>query len=1375
MGGRLYVDGSCTCETIRELRRAGCSGVEMSNNGEMLAKCTVPLPRHFRQTPQAAEHVGFAVNVRLLGRRTVVHQDCRAVVNAANDQLRSALAPRRKYAGITMDARTHDNFRMVDEVKWVKAHCKIRDDMTLEEKVNVWGNEAADAAAKEAVGRHPQRDREQEALLKYYDVRAPLIVRAVGTALSLFPPVSERMTRSPSSSTARESGDARKHKWQFEEGTWRCTTCATWVASHRLGKTNRREACSGPNLDDRAAEFEGLGHRLCRTSGSVPIIFCSRCGAWSSRRPRKLKKPCTSATEPGRQALARLAKGQRPWIRPQRGGGIATRGWVGPVAAFGGSQEGWKEDTGRGTKRKLAEDGTPSRRRTEEAELYEHPPQSCGDVTGEDLVMAEVGPMPPEVHELMRENDNEADEEAAAALGRTGSLDEPSDDRHGPRGDNGEQRTLGDAAGREANNEMHDKGQEDGGLLTANEERGVKRKGTAHFRGEAAGRKARAREAAKEERNLLRKEATKRAIEELGQSLSPGPRDAAERLEALRRRIRNKQDGAVKTQEPREGAVHVGGELGKQQGEAGGGRVDDKGNGSQKRKQLHEETPIKMSYAADDGGYGDVILDPTASSSSAPWRARTARGGDGADGRLGGGSGSQENYTGKKRRGTIDSVHERERSGFNQQRRTYGFGDEEGEDLRGRGAERGRQHDRLRGRLCGHGPLRQPVRLHAGLRELHDGDQCTENLPSSDVEGTPVPSCVKPGWRDIAADGIVTTRGTGTRNDHEGGDRPQLRRGDRRQARGGDRRPAELCEGADRAEGLPSSDVEGTAVPSCVNPGSSGMASGELPSSDVGTREGPCVHSGWSIGTCGDLRLLPEGWGGERDELRVQRAGHGLRRGALQRPAELRTGTQSDKGLPSSDVEGTAVPSCVNSGSSGMASGGLPSSDVGTREGPCVHPGWSDGTCGDLRLLPEGWGGERGEPRVRRAGHGLRRGALQRPAELRGGTQSDKGPPGSDVEGAAAPSCVYSGASRNWPRASDGRDEDQGNRAKEKERSHELEQRLGVRQRGLQIMEDIEEEKSDANYFEKRLPSSDVGGATAPPCVNSGSSGAEGKKGKQDGRKQLRDHLRGPAVGRWAVVGGRWRPISREGVVHDGGEAEDPVVASRGGELDQRKRPGIYRARGEGNGDEATTKVPKKIRTVENSESKAVSGAASRAPTSSTNGGRPLVDDAPRHGCGKHGSGGSRDGERDHEPRNCGGDQGDEEAKGKPAGEDCDTVERQAARLFVAAGRMPKGAESLGQASSSALIDYASGGYEKGGAVYARGNLNVRELAPVQAGGVHARDEDLAEGSGRGRLGGAGSSAGAGARGGAAARGCSWERGGAARGGALPRGPRREA
>ncbi len=359
-GGNVYPDGSCSADIIRELRRAGCGAVEVDGDGQPLRKFTMPIPRCFRQTPQAAEHIGYAVTVRALGRQATISPDCLSVVRAAHQPIGLALAASKRYAGITLDSRSNPTqLGLIKAVKWVKAHRPLTGKESPEERMDILGNKAADEAAKEGRERHEPLPKELEQDVAFHIKRAPYIIRAVGTALDLFPPVEQRMARPPRPRCAQEAKERRVHWWRHREGTWRCTICSTWVASHRLPRQSRRETCKGPPMDHRLREFAGNGHRLCRSEGQVPIVFCSRCGAWSSRRPRKLKQRCTAITPPGRQALARLAKGLSPWVKRNGDGVQPQRSHVRHTAAYDDGAGNWQDCSSRGAKRRRG-DGGPS-------------------------------------------------------------------------------------------------------------------------------------------------------------------------------------------------------------------------------------------------------------------------------------------------------------------------------------------------------------------------------------------------------------------------------------------------------------------------------------------------------------------------------------------------------------------------------------------------------------------------------------------------------------------------------------------------------------------------------------------------------------------------------------------------------------------------------------------------------------------------------------------------------------------------------------------------------------------------------------------------------------------------------------------------------
>ncbi len=425
LGGQVYTDGSCTTEVIRELRRAGCSGVEVNADGQPQARISTPIPRHFRQTAQVAEHVGFATTVALLRRKSTLHADCMGVVKAAREPLRQAIRHSKIHAGTILTARTDvDHFNLLDDVKWVKAHRTEHADMNDEDRRHVRGNADADEAAKDAVKRHEQLSHDQRTEIELFCKRAPLVVKAVGTALALFPPVQERMTRVARPSNADEAMAKRRHLWVFAEGTWRCEICSTWVASHRLRGSRRREVCPGPCLDSRIKEFDGHGHRLCRTDGPVPILFCSRCGAWSSRRPRKLKRSCVQATAPGKQALQRLAEGRRPWIARKWEGGSGKRGSVGRVAAYDRTEDAWKDCAGGGA------EALSSAAKADDRGGAGDPTVTQAAADGhEDTERRQ--PTAPGASAV--EDDFEADEEAAMAMGNydTTNLGGSTDTRNG--------------------------------------------------------------------------------------------------------------------------------------------------------------------------------------------------------------------------------------------------------------------------------------------------------------------------------------------------------------------------------------------------------------------------------------------------------------------------------------------------------------------------------------------------------------------------------------------------------------------------------------------------------------------------------------------------------------------------------------------------------------------------------------------------------------------------------------------------------------------------------------------------------------------------------------------------------------------------------
>ncbi len=323
--GELYVDGSCVPSAVSGFARAACAIVQM-NGSRVVKKALAAVPAYLPQTAQAAEHLGMVLIFRYLAGRANVVGDCLGVVKAINASVASMLGPSRRYAGLLADVlRDPARRRLAKTVRWVRSHRKLNDNMDEQEQMDVLGNNAADAAAKEALELHPPVGEEAAAAISYYESRAWLVARAVAAALPLFPPAPGNLRRRPRAPVVAEGACPpwQRHQWRHEEGAWRCRVCATWVVGDAVPANRAMEVCKGPMANE--AELRKLGHRPCRAQGACPFTFCSKCGAWAARRSNKLAKPCAPPTSAGVQALRRMEKGLHPWRRRAPGGGEAPR------------------------------------------------------------------------------------------------------------------------------------------------------------------------------------------------------------------------------------------------------------------------------------------------------------------------------------------------------------------------------------------------------------------------------------------------------------------------------------------------------------------------------------------------------------------------------------------------------------------------------------------------------------------------------------------------------------------------------------------------------------------------------------------------------------------------------------------------------------------------------------------------------------------------------------------------------------------------------------------------------------------------------------------------------------------------------------------
>ncbi len=342
VGGWVYFDGSCRPSPIRDLARAGCSIVEVDEEGDMVRSLEAVVPWHLPQTAQCAEYLSMALGFTYVNRCARFVGDCLGVVNAMRAKPGRAGGAQARYAGLVMDThKVPERRRLVEEVRWVRAHRAITGKEDASERRDIKANAKADELAKSAVDMHPSLGAELLAEVDYYVKRAPHVVSAIAAALELFPPAPKSGGRPPRPTTERQAKERGQHMWRFSAGTWRCTICRDWLNARVLPRYRRRQACRGCSIDDDAARLAANGHTLCSAVSVLPFVICTACGAWGNRRTRRLAAPCGAPTAAGAQAVKRVARGLHPMLRKDANGQDLPRDYATITHYFSVSRGEW--------------------------------------------------------------------------------------------------------------------------------------------------------------------------------------------------------------------------------------------------------------------------------------------------------------------------------------------------------------------------------------------------------------------------------------------------------------------------------------------------------------------------------------------------------------------------------------------------------------------------------------------------------------------------------------------------------------------------------------------------------------------------------------------------------------------------------------------------------------------------------------------------------------------------------------------------------------------------------------------------------------------------------------------------------------------------
>ncbi len=345
LGGLVYMDGSCRPSPVRDMARAGCAILEVTKDGRMVRSLEATVPWHLPQTAQAAEFLGMALGYRYVRRLATFVGDCLGAVRAMSGPSTKALAATARYAGIVMDTlRDPAQRRLVQQVRWTKAHRHQSAAVDSEDLRDINANAMVDELAKSAARLHPPLGEEIEESIAFHEKRVQHVVAAVAAAMQVFPPAPKGDKRTPRPADAAQAKERRVHLWRFRAGAWRCQLCNDWL---NLGASTPppyryRQRCRGRAIDEDAHVMAKNGHRLCRAEGGLPFVICTACGAWGNRRTRRLAGPCGAPTAAGIQAVKRVEAGWHPMLRKGADGRDLPRDRVAVTHHYDAEAKKWR-------------------------------------------------------------------------------------------------------------------------------------------------------------------------------------------------------------------------------------------------------------------------------------------------------------------------------------------------------------------------------------------------------------------------------------------------------------------------------------------------------------------------------------------------------------------------------------------------------------------------------------------------------------------------------------------------------------------------------------------------------------------------------------------------------------------------------------------------------------------------------------------------------------------------------------------------------------------------------------------------------------------------------------------------------------------------
>ncbi len=294
--GGTYGDGSGFFQEMPECRVATWAIIRRGTASERPTEVQRGNVPGWLSTVPRGEISAYMWHLRNLGPRGEYIGDCAMVVRAAQQGVtRQAVSSKNINADLwrQVDRLQKDIGLIGAAARKTKAHRSRRTaEASAEDPIEQWeGNQWADKMAKELARQAANGMTGYRLITTSRDEAVEPIKRAalaVAWKLNLWPALGLCKAKKTRRRTKKRMEDLNGHILKPRgEGAWECTRCRNWAKGAQGRRLILRKTCKGA--------IEEQAHPTHQTRQDGGVVWCTRCGSFTTRHVRNLLRPCSGA------------------------------------------------------------------------------------------------------------------------------------------------------------------------------------------------------------------------------------------------------------------------------------------------------------------------------------------------------------------------------------------------------------------------------------------------------------------------------------------------------------------------------------------------------------------------------------------------------------------------------------------------------------------------------------------------------------------------------------------------------------------------------------------------------------------------------------------------------------------------------------------------------------------------------------------------------------------------------------------------------------------------------------------------------------------------------------------------------------------------